>query len=265
MEIQYLISTMDRDSISFFENMNIKSNALIINQYGKDKYIHEISRSISNIEVINANERGLSKSRNKALENAQGEICVICDDDVTYTEEASQIILNAYSEFPDADIIVFQLLNSQGKPYKNYSSFPQKINFLKSLKISSVEITFKRNSIQSRNIKFNERFGSGSEFSSGEESIFLKNCLDNDLKIQYVPKVIAKLNDSESSWFNGFNKEYFENKGACYYAISKNLYLLLIMQFVIRKKTLYKENLTMIKAFQYMIKGVKLYKKEVII
>ena len=45
------------------------------------------SSDFENIRVINSFEIGLSKSRNLAIKNALGDICIIADDDIEYVED----------------------------------------------------------------------------------------------------------------------------------------------------------------------------------
>ena len=61
-----------------------------------------------NYTMYNYNEQGLSKSRNRLLENMTGDIGVITDDDISFTKDALKVIEKAYKE-TDADIITFNL------------------------------------------------------------------------------------------------------------------------------------------------------------
>lgn len=89
------------------------------------------------------------------------------------------------------------------------------------MKLSSVEVAFRLDSIKKNGICFNEYFGAGSRFYMGEENIFLFDCLKRGLKILYVPIKVADLHIQNSSWFNGFDKTYFINRGASFTAMSE--------------------------------------------
>lgn len=131
------------------------------------------------------------------------------------------------------------------------------------MKISSVEIAFRLESIKKSGIIFNELLGAGAKYSSGEESAFLFECLKKGLKIYYVPEKIASLHIGNSSWFKGYNKEYFISKGAAFAAMSKKLCLILILQFAIRKYKIYKNNVTFIEVLKHMLNGRKMYNNEI--
>ena len=98
-------------------------------------------------------------------------------------------------------------------------------------------------------------------YDRGEETIFLKECIDKSLKIRFVNKKIANVNQQQSVWFNGYNKIFFKKQGAVFYRISNRFYKLLIFQYAIRKYKLYRKKLKMIDAIKYMNIGVKEYGK----
>ena len=55
------------------------------------------------------------------------------------------------------------------------------------MRVSSLEIAFRRSSLRSVELCFDERFGLGAEFPTGEENIFLIDALHKGLKILYLP------------------------------------------------------------------------------
>lgn len=250
-----LISTMNQKDTRILKEMNIKSKAVIINQIVCSQTEIPKSLNTNDIKFLSKREKGLSKSRNNALLAATENICVICDDDMHYVENYEKIIENEYNKKSDSDIIVFHV---EGLGKLKLSG-EKNINFLTSMKISSVQVTFKRKSILESNIFFNENFGSGSTFIAGEENIFLLECLKRNLKITYVPVTIGSIRQSKSTWFSGYNDEYFVSKGAFFYCASKIFYIPLIFQFAIRKHNIYKKDQSMIKAIKLMLSGRKAY------
>lgn len=261
MKVEMLISTMNQENLNFFYQMNVTTKAVIINQITNTNLILPEKIVDSQMAFISLYDRGLSKSRNMALENATGDICVICDDDMKYIDGYDQTILNEYKSNPNIDIIVFQVNKNDGSFYKKYPKSNKILNFFTTMKVSSVEITFKKRAIEEAGIKYNELFGAGSKFYMGEESIFLSECIKKGLKVLFVPKSIGYLTDSESTWFKGFNSDYFRVKGACFYAMSPVFYSLLIFQFAIRKYKTYKKDMNLINAIRSMYIGKKDYVK----
>lgn len=259
LKVEFLISTMFKNDISFLKDMNINSHATIINQTDYERF-EEFNIDGNKIKFISTTDRGLSKSRNMALKNAEGDICVICDDDLRYYDNCVEEIQQAYQEIPDADLIVF-CYHAEGRQKKSFYKQKKKMNFIQTMKVTSIQITFKRESVVKNNIRFNELFGTGSSFyQSGEENIFLFECLRKGLNIYFVPIYILKVDDNdESTWFKGFNEKFMFDRGAVFTAMSKKFSLLLILQFAIRKYKLYNENLSFMQAFRYMLDGRRDY------
>lgn len=262
MKITTLVSTMNQtENQKLIEKMNIEENYVVINQITNKNIDLPEKCEYDNGICISYKGKGLSKSRNQAINEASTNICVIADDDMVYVKDYCNIIKKSYEKYKDTDIIAF-VVEHEDKKYEKKIMKEGKIGFLKSMKISSVQMTIKKESLLQKGIKFDENFGAGSEYYMGEENIFLFDCLKKGLKIYYVPKKIALLKKSESTWFKGYTKEYFNNFGAVYYRMTKIFYPIFIMQYAIRKYKYYKENFTMIQVIKYMFEGVRKYKYE---
>ena len=187
--LEILVSTNVIDSDEFIYKMfknysNFSNPVLVINQSKK-----KISFTRNNFRIINTDQTGLSNSRNLAINNSKGEICLLADDDVTYTSDFIQIIVNAFNENKNADLITFQAISDLGKSFKDYPKV-KKHNKRSISTINSFLIAFRRESIQMNRIKFDSRFGLGSTFETGDEYIFLRNALDKNLNVIHCPRVI---------------------------------------------------------------------------
>ena len=159
-DFEILISTMNRDSLEFLNQMFIYEsyesfNLLIINQTTEGQLL--VSNS-PNVRVINSFEKGLSNSRNLALKNAIGHLCLIADDDVVYAKGFKALIVSSFETHSESDIITFKMIDSLGVDFKTYpSTFI--VHTRKTLQqVNSVVIAFKRQPIQTKNIYFNTIF-----------------------------------------------------------------------------------------------------------
>lgn len=262
-DIEILVSTMNQKNYqNLIDKMHIKGKSVIINQITDNSL--ELPESIENgkVKFLSYKEKGLSKSRNRAIDNAESEICILADDDMYYDEDVLKKVQQAYKTYPNADIIAFDVDNEDKAKRKKILK-QGKINIIRSMKISSVQITFKRSSILNKNIRFKEDFGAGAKYDFGEENIFLSECLRKGMKIYYIPQKIATLiKDTETTWSKEQTKEHYYKQGVIYYEISKIMYPILIIQFVFRKGNLYKKDLKPIQVMKYMFEGVGKYKKE---
>lgn len=225
-DIEILISTMNRDSLDFlvpmfsshFSNFSI----LVINQTNKEK---ELTSHYSNVRVINSLEKGLSKSRNLAIKNAVRKILLIADDDIVYHQDFVSKIVNAYNQFPNAAVIKFCAVQSDGNLMKKYPFCTQKnLDIFSILDTSSIEISLNKRIIDIVNIKFDENFGLGSSFEIGEEAAFLSDLKTKNEQIVFVPKVIVKHNELTSSNKKKIIEKYY-NQGALFTRIFKKKYV----------------------------------------
>lgn len=260
MNTEVLVSTMNIDNkkqySKLLKNLNIKGRSLVINQCPSKKIkIKDIAKGSN--KLYSFNDKGLSKSRNLGIKFSTADICIIADDDLTYVDNYEQIILNAYRKYPKADIIAFYV-ESLNLDRKTSVQKEGRKRYLGSMKIASFQITFKRKSIIDNEIFFDEEFGAGSnKFVSGEENIFLFDCLKKDLKIYYVPIQIAIVNHQDSTWFKGYNSMFFQTLGAAFYRMSSIFSELFIFQYAIRKYSKYKKDLSFFKAYKLMKIGKK--------
>ncbi|WP_024589837.1 MULTISPECIES: glycosyltransferase family A protein [unclassified Pseudoalteromonas] len=258
MNIQILMATMAKSCIGDIDwkNKCIVSPLLLINQSD-----FEGTETLDDITMISKKERGSSKSRNLAIENASGDICIIADDDVSYLENYESIVKDAYIKYPDADIITFQIQTTEGKPFKpNYSNEEYYHTKMSILKCASIEITFKRESIIKSGLKLDLEFGLGSKYRVHDEIIFLKDALDNGLKCVYIPLPIV-IHPPESSGTD-YNEQLLFSKGAAFYRLFGISGLLYDLAFSIKKYSEYKNVFSFIQCLRLMVKGTLSYSKE---
>lgn len=209
MELEILLSCMYQEDMSIIEKSRITGDVLIINQTDEEK---EVSGKTEHgtARMICTRERGLSRSRNMALRHAKGDICLLCDDDEVFLPGYEKTILQAFERYPEADVIAFNLTNR--KPRLRQT--PQKIGYLRSLRLASYHLAFRRDRILQSGLRFDERMGAGTGNGGGEENKFLLDCLREKLRIRYEPEAIAEMREGSSTWFFGFDEAFFYQRGA---------------------------------------------------
>jgi len=239
--------------------MNLASSVLVIDQNGQQGG-YSVQTPSGALRVICTDQVGLSRSRNMALEYATARVCAIADDDMRYEDGYADTILSAHAEYPEADVIAFQVERRNTSSPKSFRGRVHRETYLSCMKISSVEITFKRERVRSSGVKFNELMGAGAEFCAGEESIFLYDLLKAGLRILYIPVKIGSVDSSQSSWFTGFDESYFRALGASYYNMTRRLWPILAVQFLLRKRSLYRGHISTLRALGYMVAGAHAYR-----
>lgn len=227
MSFQLLISTMNNKFHS--RNLTIDTSHLIINQITEDII------PVKNANTINMYTTGLSLSRNQALNKASGDICLISDDDLTYIPNIDQSIQKIFNQYPDADIITFKISKSEDLDYKKYPDKPFYHNIRTLMKVSSVEIAIRREVIDS-NLRFDENFGLGAKYPTGEEVIFLTDALKQGKSILFYPLNIA-IHPEVSSGSDYSVNNLAKAKGAMLYRIFSAKSYLLCLAFALKHHT----------------------------
>ena len=197
MVLEVLISTID-SGIEKIGNqllpMRKDVKYIVSYQYRDEKYL-KIPQDLLREDVVvsQISGQGLTKSRNNAIRLATADICVIADDDVSYTNGYFDRVLSVYNKENDIDIACFKIFTGENQPeYKDYPPVEMIITNIHEYSPSSIEITFKLDSIKNRKILFDERFGLGSWLIGGEEDLFILDSINAGLKIKFFPSYIVQ-------------------------------------------------------------------------
>lgn len=190
MILSILISTLN-EGINNIQNILLPCrqdvNYLVVHNY-TDKTYSTVPVKLLRKDVVvhQVSGRGLTKARNFGILKAKGDIALIADDDVTYTNEYFDVILKTFTQ-DNPDVAIFKIKTMTGESnYKNYPDKPYQLSMSNLHSPSSIEIAFKIHSIRNK-IKFDERFGLGTFLNGGEEDIFILDVLKNGLIVKYFP------------------------------------------------------------------------------
>ena len=252
MKLEVLMSCMHQTDDKLVRASAFTGDVVVINQCDRNGY-DEYKTENGVARMFSTTQRGLTKSRNMAIENAVADVCLVCDDDEVFVKDYEKRILKAYKNLPDADIIIFKMVNR--KP--SFEDRIMRLKFPQTMKVSSWQISFRRESILKSGVRFDELMGAGSGNGAEEALKFLLDSEKAGLKIYYVPYEIATVAQNESTWFKGFTEEFFENRGATTrYVLGVPLALLYAVTYVVRKKDIYKDDITSVHAFMATLKGI---------
>lgn len=214
MKIEVLMSVMNQTDMSIGHQSQVDTDLLIINQCDHDDYEEQIVNEHT-WRMISTIERGAAKSRNMALRNARGEICLLADDDEQFKPTTWTDVLQAFAAIPEAAAIVFNVDRINNKLKKKYYTISQIKESPSYRGYGNVQMAFRLSVIKEHGIKFDEKFGSGTEWGGGEDVLFQKDMRSKGLKIYEYPQSIATIDyGTESQWFHGYDEKFFYNAGA---------------------------------------------------
>ena len=251
--IQVLVATMHQKDHSLLKKMNIQSDAIVGNQCDRNE-VEFFEYNGHQIAYYSFSERGVGLNRNNTLMRATGEYCLFADDDMRYVDNYTTIVKDAFKKLPDADVIIFNLIEKN--PTRYIIKECERVWYLNYLRYGTTRIAIKREKIQEAGIFFNLCFGGGTAHSHGEDNLFLTECLNKGLKIYAVPQYIAMLTETrKSTWNNGYDMKYFRDQGILYHTISKKFWKFLCFQDAVRHHQEYK--MSFIEAYRKMVEFKK--------
>lgn len=251
MKVQVLVASMNQNDHSLIQKMNLQSDAIIVNQCNENKF-EVINYNNNLIKILSLNERGVGLSRNNALMRATADICLFADEDLTYVDEYKEIVINAFNQNKNADIILFNV-PSKNKNRPTYLIKKNKrVRWFNCLRYGAVKIAIRNEKLKDANVYFSLNFGGGAKYGSGEDSLFIAECIKKGLKVYTNTSIIGFVSQEESSWFHGYTDKYFTDKGKFYNRLSEKWGNLLSLQFCIRHHKMFKEEKSWWEAYKLM-------------
>lgn len=237
MTFQVLISTMNQVDFMLLDKMNIQSDAIVINQCDKDN-IEEFEYKGYQIKWVNMSNRGIGISRNTALFYATADIVLFADDDVMYFDGYAEEISSVFINNLDADVVCFNinLVNSiKNFGYRNNKKC-RRLNLFNSMRYGACRIAARRKTLLKNRISFSLLFGGGAEFSSGEDSLFIRDCYKNNMKLYANTYTLGQVDDAHSSWFKGIEDKFFIDRGVLLYSAFPYLHHVLFLYYAYRMR-----------------------------
>ena len=231
MRVEVLISTMNVEDIDFYKKFNLECDALIINQAGKNSY-EEVEDDGKKIRMITTDTKGLAVSRNLALLNSTADIVIFADDDEVFEKGYLERVKDGFIEHPDVDFFVFKTIIYQDNEEIVKVKEEKNLSFYNCLRYGSVHFVFRREVLARANLYLPTHFGAGTDYGSGEDSIFILSAIRKGLKVSTNTGLLARIYNDESTWFKGHNEKFFYDKGALARALFPRLYKFYIRYFL---------------------------------
>ena len=210
---EILCTTMHQKDFSKLKEMNIHSDVVFANQADRTE-LGELEFEGHRARMITTSTRGVGKNRNLAFLHAEGEICLLADDDVVYADDMEQRILREFEAHPDADLIIFHFTSDDPtRPQGNYKE-TKRVRPWHRMPWPTFRIAFRLSAAKKANLWFTTLYGGGCVFPSGEDSMWLHDARKKGLRMYVSKETIGKVSYESSSWFTGYDEKYFYGKGA---------------------------------------------------
>lgn len=248
MILDMIYSTYGDRILNLINNLPTKShnvNIIIVHQAAtliSKKRILQIIKNRSDIIYITTCTTGVTKSRNIGIDNSTGDVLLFCDDDVIYKDNIYNTITRVYENKKIAfATFPYSYSDNLNVPAPKFKSTSYNHSYKSILSVGTIEITCKRESLISNNIKFPEDMGAGTELFICDEPVFLSRLIKKNLTGIYIPTLICSHPRlSSGSVFN--EKNAFLSRLLCFIKIFGNtsgriIYLLFIMKNIKLLKT----------------------------
>lgn len=257
-KVEVLVAALGKQNDdSLYKKMNLKTDAVIANQCDTFGY-YEYSINSKSLKIIATKDNGVGKNRNTAILNSSGDILVFADEDMVYKDNYEDIILNAFAAIPDADMIVFDT-NTIPDPGDCIHIFKTKrLSIINALKYGASRMAARRASLLKANVWFSLLFGGGARYCSGEDTIFIKDCIKKGLRVYTYPEIIADVYQQKSTWFKGYNEKYFSDRGSLLAALFPKTCKIFAIYFAFRYKD--RTKLSAAKIYKLLLDGIKDFK-----
>lgn len=255
MKIQVLISAVEKDAARLAAQMNIRTDAVIVNQCDRYGY-EEIPVSGGKVQCFSMKERGVGLSRNTALLHADTDICLFSDEDIVLEKDYAEKIRRAYEELPEADMILFNVrVAPSRKTYWNEDI--HRINYRNYGRYPAYSITARLDSLRRANVQYSLLFGGGARYSNGEDSLFIRDCLKAGLTLYAHTVCIGEETERESTWFSGYHDKFFRDRGVLYHYLYGAAAVPLAYRFLWVHRSEMCRQISLGQAFRLMKEGIR--------
>ncbi|MBD5531458.1 MAG: glycosyltransferase family 2 protein [Lachnospiraceae bacterium] len=255
MTLQLLVSAVNKKPRELARQMQIDSDAILIVQCGENGY-EEWEQNGHRIRAYRFCEKGVGLSRNNALLRADRDISVFADEDIVYTEGYEQKILAEFEKHPEADMLLFNVGVCEERRTYHIDSFGR-VGQHNCGRYPAYSFAVRTAKLHQKNITFSLLFGGGAKYSNGEDSLFIRDCIVNGLKVYKVPVTIGEEIPRPSTWFHGYNEKFFFDRGVLYHYLYGFWKKPLAIRFLLKNKPVMCKEIPVKKAYALMKQGMR--------
>lgn len=259
MRLQTLVSAVNAEVETIAEKMNLESDAIVINQcdhFGYFEYDRKSKNNTFKIKCYSFKEKGVGLSRNNALLRADADILLFSDEDIVYESGYAKRVLESFQTYPEADMLLFNMKVGETRATYHTDQF-HRVHVYNAGRYPTYSFAIRREKLHATNITFSLLFGGGAPYSNGEDSLFLKECIEKGFKVYAVPVNLGSETERESTWFNGYHEKFFYDRGVLYHYLYRSLAVPMSIRFLLAHKNIMCNEISVKQAFQLMKKGIR--------
>ena len=147
--------------------------------------------------MVSVDHLGVARSRNAAIDAANGRYLLFCDDDVTV--DLDGVIAGVrWLEQTGHALALGEAVDETGRPRKVYPTEPTRLTRFNTARTATYEMLIDVAQIRAAGLRFDERFGAGAPLYLADEYIFITDLLHAGLTGQAIGEVFG-MHPSDSS------------------------------------------------------------------
>ena len=145
---------------------------------------------------------GVAKSRNSAIQHANGIYLLFGDDDVVFNEQALSEAVRYLDQHPEVSLLLASAVDETGNLRKNYPVKLTQLTKFNCARAATYEMIVRVADVKKQGVLFDENFGAGAKNYLGDEYIFIADLLSKGAKCIFAPISIAMhpANSSGARW-----------------------------------------------------------------
>lgn len=143
------------------------------------------------VEIHRLDIAGLSNNRNNAFSHCTGDIILCADDDVVYTSEGLNTVINTFEAHPDIDLATF--MSRQAGVTRTYPDRECRLTtpLPRNYSVCSIETAFRRST--AGHLRCHPELGLGSpSMHGGEDEALLLSAIRRGLNCHFFPLTICE-------------------------------------------------------------------------
>ena len=207
---------------------------LVVHQVTDGKVYDYGNLSERGVRIVTSYGSGLSRSRNTALSKCKTSFCLFMDDDVSLVREGIASLVDRLESVVSPIVLVTHAYSS-GRLAASYPRKSRSISRLGLRKFTSVDICVNVSTMRSKGLRFDEKFGLGAQYPTGEEFIFLNDCYDAGCHAIFFPINIGIHPDFDSGMDFFSSPELVEARKRMFMKVFPSRHLIMRMLFLVKK------------------------------
>lgn len=202
-ELRELLESLTKQVYKNFEVLIIDQNDQISIDHIVNNYLNRLD-----IKHIKSAKKGIALSKNIGIIHSRGELITFPDDDCTYYPETIQQAYDFSVANKHVDMFYGRIYDFETKTniIRNWSVKPIRLNKFNFHNNNSAITCFNKR----KELLFDENFGVGSKYGSGEEFDYIMNALNRGYVVVYTPSI--------SIWHPLLHVTVMSNDKVYYYA-----------------------------------------------